>query len=40
MKKLTRLAELDCCRAWSVEGRQEMLFGPPEGEQSTLDFAL
>lgn len=31
---------LDCRRAWSVEGRQETLFGQREGEQARLDFAL
>jgi transposase-like protein len=30
---------LDCRRAWSVEGRQESLIGPLEGEQIGLDFA-
>lgn len=28
----------DCRREWSVDGRQETLFGPLEGEQASLDF--
>ena len=28
----------DCCRWWSVEGRQESLIGALEGEQTSLDF--
>ncbi len=28
----------DCRTTWSVEGRQQALFGPFEGEQVSLDF--